>query len=187
MTSPEPQPRVVVVGSVNVDMVVHAERLPGPGETVAGGRLERSGGGKGANQAVAAARTGAVVALIGAVGDDDLGAEALGTLRAERVDVNAVAQLADVTTGVALIVVDRAGENQIAVASGANHEVTAAHVRAAGGGSRPGPVACSRASSCATKQCSRRRRWRATPAARWSSTRRRRGRSSTRTANSVRC
>jgi ribokinase len=143
MTSSEPPPLVVVVGSVNVDMVVHAERLPGPGETVAGGRLERTGGGKGANQAVAAARAGAAVALIGAVGDDDLGTEALAALRAEHVDVSAVPRLADVATGVALIVVDRAGDNQIAVASGANHEVSAEHVRAAGAAVRPGCVLAS--------------------------------------------
>jgi ribokinase len=124
-------PRVLVVGSVNVDLVVHAGRLPGPGETVAGGRLERSGGGKGANQAVAAARAGAAVALVGAVGDDDLGADALAELRDDGVDVAAVPQLEGVATGVALIVVDGEGRNQIAVASGANHEVSAAHVRAA--------------------------------------------------------
>ena len=142
MTVSSPKPRVVVVGSVNVDLVVHADRLPGPGETVAGGRLQRSGGGKGANQAVAAARAGAEVALAGAVGDDDLGAEALDALRADHVDVGAVQRLADVATGVALIVVDRDGGNQIAVASGANHELTAEHVQAVGGG-RPGCVLAS--------------------------------------------
>jgi ribokinase len=126
-------PRVLVVGSINVDLVIHADRLPAPGETVAGGRLERAGGGKGANQAVAAARAGAAVALVGAVGDDDLGADALAALRAEGVDVGAVLRLGGVATGVALIVVDRDGRNQIAVASGANHEVSAAHVRAARG------------------------------------------------------
>ena len=122
---------VLVVGSINVDIVVHAERLPGPGETVAGGRLERTGGGKGANQAVAAARAGAAVALVGAVGDDDLGAEALDALRAEGVDVARRAAARGRRHGVALIVVDRDGDNQIAVASGANHAVTAEHVRAA--------------------------------------------------------
>src|SRR5215217_6698652 len=126
-------PSVLVVGSINVDLTVHAERLPAPGETVAGGRLERTGGGKGANQAVAAARAGAAVVLAGAVGDDELGAEALAELRAECIDVSAVARLGGVATGVALIVVDRAGDNQIAVASGANHAVSAAHVRAAPG------------------------------------------------------
>jgi ribokinase len=125
------RPIVLVVGSVNVDLTVHAERLPAPGETVAGGRLERAGGGKGANQAVAAARAGAAVTLVGAVGDDDFGADALAELRAEGVGVEAVQRLAGFATGVALIVVDRDGGNQIAVASGANHAVSAAHVDAA--------------------------------------------------------
>jgi ribokinase len=124
-------PSVLVVGSINVDIVVHAERLPARSETVAGGRLERTGGGKGANQAVAAVRAGAAVALVGAVGDDELGADALAELRSEGVDVSAVRRLGGVATGVALIVVDRDGDNQIAVASGANHELTAEHVRAA--------------------------------------------------------
>ena len=103
------QPSVLVAGSINVDITVRADRLPAPGETVAGGRLERAGGGKGANQAVAAARAGAAVSLVGAVGDDDLGADALAALRAEGVDVTAVARLAGVATGVALIVVDGDG------------------------------------------------------------------------------
>jgi ribokinase len=133
-------PSVLVAGSINVDIVVHAERLPGRGETVAGGRLERTGGGKGANQAVAAARAGAAVTLAGAVGDDDLGTDALAELSAEAVDVGAVRRLAGVATGVALIVVDGAGDNQIAVASGANHEVTAADVRAASRMSAGGAV-----------------------------------------------
>jgi ribokinase len=124
-------PRVVVVGSINVDLVVAGERLPAPGETVAGGTLTRSGGGKGANQAVAAARAGASVALVGAVGDDDLGAAALAELEAEGIDVRAVARLDDTATGVALIVVDSAGDNQIAVASGANHALDPTAVRAA--------------------------------------------------------
>jgi ribokinase len=123
--------RVVVVGSINVDMVVAAQRLPGRGETVAGGALTRSGGGKGANQAVAAARAGGDAVLIGAVGDDDLGAGALDELAAEGVDVRAVARLRGTATGVALIVVDRGGDNQIAVASGANHALSPEAVRAA--------------------------------------------------------
>jgi ribokinase len=123
----EPPP-VHVVGSINVDLVVRAATLPAPGETVAGGTFARHGGGKSANQAVAAARAGARVRMVGAVGDDDLGEEALGLLAAERIDVAGVARLAGVPTGVALIVVDAAGENQIAVASGANAELAAEHV-----------------------------------------------------------
>ena len=113
-------PFVLVVGSINVDLVATVPALPGPGETVIGPGIERHGGGKGANAAVAAARLGARTALIGAVGDDDLGAGALRELTAEGVDVGAVAVLSGVATGAALIVVDDAGENQIAVGAGAN-------------------------------------------------------------------
>jgi ribokinase len=120
--------RVVVVGSINADLVVAVDRLPAAGETVTGGTFARHGGGKGANQAVAAARLGAEVAMVGAVGDDDLGAQALAELEAEGVDVSCVARLAGETTGVAAIVVDAAGENQIAVASGANARLAAEHV-----------------------------------------------------------
>jgi ribokinase len=121
---------VYVVGSVNVDLVVTAATLPRPGETVAGGTFERHGGGKSANQAVAAARLGARVWMVGAVGDDDLGEEAVAALRAEGIDVSAVERLPGSATGVALIVVDEAGENQIAVASGANAELGADAVEA---------------------------------------------------------
>ena len=117
------QPSVVVVGSVNADLVVSVERLPRAGETVTGGTFARHGGGKGANQAVAAARAGAAVAMVGAVGADDLGEEALRELAAEGIDVAAVARLDDAPTGVAAIVVDERGENLIAVASGANAEL----------------------------------------------------------------
>jgi ribokinase len=123
--------RVVVVGAVNVDLVVAAERLPGPGETVVGPRVEHFGGGKGANAAVAAARAGADVLLIGAVGADDTGRAALDELRAEGVRVDGVAVLDGIPTGVALIVVDAAGENQIAVGAGANAGVERDQVRAA--------------------------------------------------------
>jgi ribokinase len=116
--------RVVVVGSINADLVVAVDALPAAGETVTGGRFARWGGGKGANQAVAAARLGARVALVGAVGDDDFGADALRALQDEGIDVYGVARLAGVPTGVALIVVDAHGENQIAVASGANAKLS---------------------------------------------------------------
>jgi ribokinase len=121
---------VVVVGSVNVDLVVTAPRLPGPGETVVGPGMQRYGGGKGANAAVAAARAGARVRFVGAVGADDLGQGALAELRAEGIVVDDVLVLDDAPTGVALIVVDEAGENQIAVGAGANARVTPEHVRA---------------------------------------------------------
>lgn len=121
-------PVVIVVGAINVDLVVAAPRLPGPGETVVGGGLQTFGGGKGANAAVAAARAGAAVRLIGAVGDDDTGVAALLELRNEGVDVSDVAVLAGESTGVALIVVDDRGENQIAVGAGANAAITADHI-----------------------------------------------------------
>ena len=125
---------VAVVGSVNVDEVVRVERLPREGETVSGGTFRRHGGGKGANQAVAAARAGAEVRMVGCVGDDPHGDEALAELRALDVDVEHVARSATAATGVALIVVDAEGRNQIAVASGANAEIGAAPGAFAGSG-----------------------------------------------------
>jgi ribokinase len=122
---------LAVVGAINVDLVVTSERLPRAGETVVGEGPRRFGGGKGANAAVAAARAGAEVVLVGAVGADQTGAETLERLAAEGVDVAAVARLADAPTGVALIVVDAAGENQIAVGAGANGELGADAVRGA--------------------------------------------------------
>jgi ribokinase len=118
--------RVVVVGSVNVDLVVRGERLPAPGETVSGGTFERHHGGKGGNQAVAAARLGRPTLLIGAVGDDELGEEARAAVRAEGVDVSGMATIKGTATGVALILVDASGENLISVASGANASLDAA-------------------------------------------------------------
>jgi ribokinase len=112
--------RVIVVGSVNADLVVRAERLPSLGETVTGGTFERHQGGKGGNQAVAAARLGLPVVFVGAVGDDPFGTEARDALAAEKIDVAELATLDGRATGVALILVDRRGENLISVASGAN-------------------------------------------------------------------
>jgi len=113
-------PVVVIVGSVNVDLVVATERLPGRGETALGRRLERYGGGKGANAAVAAARVGAKARLVAAVGDDALGRDALTELVDEGVDTVGVGTVAYEATGAALIVVDGSGDNQIAVGAGAN-------------------------------------------------------------------
>ena len=130
-----------MVGSVNVDLVVvRLASLPRAGETVSGGSFERHGGGKSANQAVAAARQGAAVRMIAAVGDDDLGEEAIALLEAEGIDVSAVQRLASTPTGVALIAVDEAGENQIAVASGANAELSAEAVERALAGAAAGGV-----------------------------------------------
>jgi ribokinase len=116
--------RVIVVASVNVDLVVTVDRLPLPGETVTGGRFARHHGGKGGNQAVAAARLGAPTSFIGAVGDDAFGAEARAALEAEGIDLRGLATLEGEATGVALILVDAGGENSIAVAGGANDAVT---------------------------------------------------------------
>lgn len=123
--------RVIVVGSVNVDLVVRAARLPVPGETVTGGVFEQHHGGKGANQAVAAARLGRPTLFVGAVGADAFGREALAALGATGVDTSSVAVIPDAATGVAAILVDDQGENLIAVASGANGLVDIAAVRAA--------------------------------------------------------
>ena len=123
--------RVVVVGSINVDLVVAADHLPRPGETVLGGRFARHFGGKGANQAVAAARAGASVVMIGAVGRDADGDASLAALAAEGIDVSRVRRV-DSPTGVAIIAVAADGENQIVVASGANAEVAEADVALAG-------------------------------------------------------
>jgi ribokinase len=112
--------RVIVVGSINVDLVVTVERLPGAGETVIGGRHTREPGGKGANQAVAAARAGASVVFVTALGTDDIGDRALDSLAAEGIDLRFVRRVADAPSGIALILVDKAGENLIAVAAGAN-------------------------------------------------------------------
>ncbi|MDQ4131149.1 MAG: ribokinase [Actinomycetota bacterium] len=111
---------VVVVGSINVDFVVTAERLPRPGETVTGGSFSRHWGGKGANQAVAAARYGAEVYLLGAVGDDDLGEASIEAMEGAGVSTDHVERAADAATGVAFVIVDESGENQILVAPGAN-------------------------------------------------------------------
>lgn len=135
---PMPGGRVLVVGAVNVDLVVAAARLPGPGQTVTGGDVSRYPGGKGGNQATAAARLGARVAFVGAVGPDDMGSEARAALAVEGIDLSGLA-FTDRATGVALIVVDPSGENLIAVSSGANGEVRRRHVEAALERMAPGP------------------------------------------------
>jgi len=113
--------RLTVVGSINLDLVVEAERLPRPGETVSGARFSRVPGGKGANQAVAAARLGAEVELVGCVGRDEVADEATEALREAGVEERWIAK--DAATGIALITVDAAGETTIVVAPGANAEL----------------------------------------------------------------
>jgi ribokinase len=113
---------IVVFGSINVDLMTRVARLPRAGETVLGRDYQTFPGGKGANQALAAARAGGEVALVGAVGRDQYGDPALSSLREAGVDLRGVRVL-DARTGVAMIAVDEAGENQIVVASGANAHV----------------------------------------------------------------
>ena len=122
-------PRILVVGSANVDFTVALPRLPQVGETVTNGTLLVNRGGKGANQAVAARRLGTEVRLIGCVGDDASGRDVRAALVAEGVGTAGVMTSALAATGTALIVVDRDGRNQIAVAPGANRELTVEHVR----------------------------------------------------------
>ncbi|WP_336980654.1 ribokinase [Altererythrobacter fulvus] len=115
---------VQVAGSINVDLIQSVEALPRPGETVLSFRSARLPGGKGANQAVAAARMGAPTRMIGAVGSDDGGSWMRGMLEEHGVDTQAIAALKDMATGLASIAVDCSGENQIIVNPGANEAVT---------------------------------------------------------------
>lgn len=115
---------ILVVGSINMDMVVRGPHMPAPGETVLGGEFKTSFGGKGANQAVAVARLGGRCRMIGRVGNDTFGRDLLNNIGKEGVDVSAVALSQDDSTGIAMIFVDSNGENSIIVASGANYSVT---------------------------------------------------------------
>ena len=120
--------RVTVVGSLNMDLIARSPRIPQPGETIIGGDFHTAPGGKGANQAVAAARLGARVSMIGRVGRDAFAGPLLDNLSAAGVDHTFVIQDSEAATGVALIVVDDAGENSIVVASGANMRLSPADV-----------------------------------------------------------
>ena len=115
---------IVVFGSINIDLVTRAAKIPAPGETVLGGDYVAIPGGKGANQALAARRAGAKVALVGAYGADEFADAALALLRRDGVDLGASRQV-DKPTGAAFIVVDERGENAIVVASGANADARA--------------------------------------------------------------
>lgn len=122
---------IVVVGSLNMDLVVRAPRLPRPGETLSGGPFATYPGGKGANQAVAAARLGAQVAMVGRVGEDAFGSELAGVLAAAGVDASEVRVAPGTASGVALIAVEDGGQNMIVIAPGANAALDAAAVQAA--------------------------------------------------------
>ena len=119
---------VVIIGSLNADLVVRTRRHPKPGETVQGGPLSTAPGGKSANQAVAAARLGARVRMVGAVGEDPHGALLLDSLAGHGVDTSRVASLTSTATGTAVITVSEDGENTIVISPGANGELTPEHI-----------------------------------------------------------
>jgi ribokinase len=123
--------KVVVVGSSNTDMIIKLERIPKPGETIIGGDFATAAGGKGANQAVAAARAGADVSFVARVGNDMFGSQAMEGFVSDGINVEHVEKDPGTPSGVALIFVDERGENSIAVASGANAKLTPADVREA--------------------------------------------------------
>lgn len=120
--------KIVVVGSSNIDLIMKMERLPRPGETVTEAEFAQVFGGKGANQAVAAARAGGDVAFVSCVGDDAYGGQVIDNLKKDGIDARHVFQEVGVASGTALIMVDEAGENCISVAPGANYRLTADHL-----------------------------------------------------------
>ncbi|MBP5094149.1 MAG: ribokinase [Abditibacteriota bacterium] len=116
--------KIVIIGSSNTDMVAKTKRMPGPGETVVGGTFGMVAGGKGANQAVCAARLGCDTAFVCCVGDDVFGEKALAGFKAEGLDISRAKTVKGVSSGVALIIVDEGAENSIVVAPGANDALT---------------------------------------------------------------
>lgn len=121
--------RIVIVGSINMDLVVQVPRLPKPGETLSGSAFRTLPGGKGANQAVAVARLGGRATMIGCVGDDVFGAHLRQGLRGEGVDIRHVTVIPKSSSGVAVIGVEASGQNSIAIASGANERLRPADLR----------------------------------------------------------
>jgi ribokinase len=146
--------RLTVLGSLNMDISVTVPDLPVPGATVLGSAAVFAPGGKGANQAVAAARlaggAGMSVAMIGCTGEDEFGRTLRSALRTEGVDDSGVRTVPDVPTGIAMITVDRAGENMITVAPGANHEVSPADIVGAASPGRSSPDGLSPGAATAT-------------------------------------
>lgn len=133
---------LLVVGAINTDLIAFVNRAPEAGETVAGGHFEQHGGGKAANQAVAAARSGADVALLSAVGNDDFGAARLETLSAEGINTTAILALDDVASGVAIIIVESSGENRICDLPGAREQMTPEQCIESYESSRPKALLC---------------------------------------------
>ena len=125
------RPRIAVVGSINADLVVRCARLPRPGETISAHDVREVAGGKGANQAVAAARLGADVTMIGRVGDDAFGQRLRNGLEENGVDVSHVLTTTDCASGLAIVAVEDSGENSIVIVPGANGRLTPADVLAA--------------------------------------------------------
>ena len=121
---------ITVIGSLNIDLVVRTPRIPQAGETLAGSAFHIIPGGKGANQAVAAARSGASTQMVGSVGRDAFGQELLESLTCARVDVSGVETLQDISTGTATILVEENGQNRIVIVAGANDRVTPALIDA---------------------------------------------------------
>ena len=118
--------KILIVGSSNTDMVIKTHNFPAPGETILGGRFLMNAGGKGANQAVAAARLGGMVTFVGKIGDDIFGKQAVQQLEDEGINVDFVAVDPENPSGVALITVDKKGENSIVVAPGSNGTLSSA-------------------------------------------------------------
>jgi ribokinase len=121
--------KVVVIGSSNTDMIIKVPRIPRPGETILGGRFYSAAGGKGANQAVAAARAGGDVTFIACLGLDGIGSEAISGFEKDGIDVRLITRDPENPSGVALIFVGKNGENSIAVAGGANMSLTPEKIR----------------------------------------------------------
>ncbi|MGQ7932673.1 ribokinase [Paraburkholderia sp. D1E] len=126
-----PSPQVIVLGSLNLDLVLHVRRMPEAGETLASDEGAIHCGGKGANQAVACARLGTTVAMVGAVGQDAAGQTLLDALEQEGIQTNSVARVSDTSSGVAVVAISPDGDNRIMLSAGANAAVTAESVLAA--------------------------------------------------------
>jgi ribokinase len=131
---------ILVAGAINTDLVAYVDRAPDAGETITGRSFEMHGGGKGANQAVAAARSGAETVMLGGAGNDDFGAARKAGLREDGIDISWVQTFDDVSSGVALITVETSGENRIAYIPAATAAVSAEHARRAVDVVKPGLV-----------------------------------------------